>query len=102
MNLIDEKIMAVDYLIDKHSKNKKKALFKMFIYVVIEIICLNWYIVVSGVTGNFDWTVELLTTTGEGIFIQIITLAALIVGILFFVQFMIYIALILTAPEDSD
>lgn len=78
---------------------KKQALFKIFIYVMIEVMCFNLYVITSGLEGNFNWTIELLTTTAAGMTIQVIILVSSIVGFILIIQIIIYILLIFTGSD---
>jgi hypothetical protein len=68
----------------KLSVKQKNALFKVFLFGVIDFVCFTFYITISGLTGTFNWTVELLTTTPEGVIIQILNLIILVDGFLIF------------------
>ncbi|TFF84527.1 MAG: hypothetical protein EU552_00430 [Promethearchaeota archaeon] len=92
--------MATDFAFENYNKKKKNALFRIFIFSLIEITFINIYFIISAITGVFDWTVELLTTTGEGFIIQIIRLVATVIGIYIFIEIMVYVALILNAPDE--
>ena len=94
--------MAIEFSMNQHERKKKSTLFKIFIFSIIEYICLNIYIIISGLTGDFNWPIERLTTTGEGVLIQILTLIAMIGGFYLFIQIIIYVILILNTPDDSD
>ena len=82
-----------------HKSTKKQALFKIFIYVMIEVMCFNFYIITSGLEGNFNWTIEQMTTTAAGMTIQAINLVASIIAFVLIIQIIIYVLLIFT---DSD
>ena len=94
--------MSTEFSIDKHREKMKKASFKIFFFGVIEVILLNIYIIISSLTRYYNWTIERLTTTSEGIVIQLIGLIAIVSGIYIFIQVMAYIALFLTIPDDSN
>ena len=74
--------------------NKKRVRFRLFILAVIEITCANIYLVISGYTGSFDWTIERLTTTVEGFVIQVIQLISFIAGVIITVYVIMYLLLI--------
>lgn len=91
--------MTAAYFLEKFKTNKKKTLFRLFIFAVIEFMCINLHYIISGVTGDLEWTVERLTTTIEGIFIQIINLIGIITGFLIAVYI---IMLLLLLAKGSD
>ena len=74
--------------------NKKRVRFRLFILAIIEITCANIYLVLSGSTGSFDWTIERLTTTVEGFVIQVIQLIAFFAGIIIAIYVIMYLLLI--------
>ncbi len=78
----------------KLNKNEKDALFKLFIFSVIQIFCINIYIIVSALSGDFNWTVERVTSSLEGMVIQIINLITLINGIIIFLYILIFLILL--------
>ncbi len=78
----------------KLNKNEKDALFKLFIFSVIQIFCINIYIIVSALSGDFNWTVERMTSSLEGMVIQIINLITLINGIIIFLYILIFLILL--------
>ena len=78
---------------------KKQSLFKIFIYGMIEVICFNLYIIISGLEGNFNWTVERLTSSVAGMAIQTINLVASIVAFVLVIQLIIYALLIFTGSD---
>jgi len=78
----------------KLNKNEKDALFKLFIFSVIQIFCINIYIIVSALSGDFNWTVERMTSSLEGMLIQIINLITLINGIIIFLYILIFLILL--------
>lgn len=82
-----------------HKSTKKQSLFKLFIYLMIEVFCLNLYIIISGLEGNFNWTIEELTSTAAGMAIQTINLIAVIIGFALVIQFIIYVLLIFTESD---
>ena len=82
-----------------HKSTKKQSLFKVFIYGMIEVICFNLYIIISGLEGNINWTVERLTSTVAGTAIQTINLVASIIGFLLVIQLIIYVLLIFTGSD---
>ncbi|MFX1233088.1 MAG: hypothetical protein ACFFBY_00905 [Promethearchaeota archaeon] len=73
---------------------KESVRFRIFIFIIIEFLCLIYYYVISGITGNYSWTIIELTTTIEGFLIQIINLIAIIIGLILAVHIMMYIAIL--------
>ncbi|MFW9774039.1 MAG: hypothetical protein ACFFEO_17940, partial [Candidatus Thorarchaeota archaeon] len=67
---------------------KESVRFRIFIFIIIEFLCLIYYYVISGITGNYSWTIIELTTTIEGFLIQIINLIAIIIGLILAVHIM--------------
>jgi len=82
-----------------YKSTKKQSLLKVFIYLMIEVICLNFYFIVSGLEGNFNWTIERMTSTLAGMVIQTIILVASIIGFVLVIQFIIYVLLIFTSSD---
>lgn len=81
----------------KLSEKQKDTLFKIFIFGIIEFICINLYLTISGFAGHLLWSVEQLTTTPEGMAIQILNLIILVDGIVLFVYLTIFVILFLTS-----
>ena len=81
----------------KLSKRQKETIFKIFIFGIIEFICINFYLIISGVAGHLLWSVEQLTTTPEGMAIQILNLIILVDGIVLFVYLVVFVILFLTS-----
>ncbi|NVM16563.1 MAG: hypothetical protein HWN80_02525 [Candidatus Lokiarchaeota archaeon] len=81
----------------KLSIKQKDTLFKLFIFGIIEFICVNVYLTISGLAGHLLWSVEQLTTTPEGMAIQILNLIILVDGIVLFVYLLIFVILFLTS-----
>ncbi|MHA1106293.1 MAG: hypothetical protein ACTSPN_11355 [Promethearchaeota archaeon] len=82
-----------------HKSTKKESLYKVFIFLLIEVICLNLYIIISGLEGNFNWTIERLTSTAAGMAIQTLFLIATIIGFVVVIQFIIYILLVFMGAD---
>ncbi len=82
-----------------HKSTKKQSLFKIFIYGMIEIICLNLYFIISGLEGSFTWTIERLNSTAAGMLIQTINLIAIIIGFVLLIQFIMYLLLVFTGSD---
>jgi TRAP-type C4-dicarboxylate transport system permease small subunit len=68
----------------KLDEKKKTNLFLLVIFTVIQISCYNLYFIISAITGDFNWTIERLTTTTVGILVQIIDLILTVNGVLLF------------------
>ena len=79
----------------KLNKNEKDTLFQLFIFSVIQIFCINIYIIISALSGDFNWTVERMTSSLGGMVIQIINLITLINGIIILLYILIFLILIL-------
>ena len=75
--------------------NKKEldTLFKIFIFSIIQMICMNIHFIISALSGDFNWTIERLMSSFAGSVIQIIDLVSLVNGIIIFLY--IFILLIL-------
>lgn len=93
--------MTSEFAKESHKNKRRQALFKVFIFAVVEFTCVNLYYLISGLTGDFDWTIERLTTTTEGVVIQILALVGTIFGILIFLYLLVYIGLLITGPSSS-
>jgi hypothetical protein len=78
------------------SEKQKNLLFKVFVFAIIEVLCFITYITISGLTGNFEWTVEQLTSTPLGQFLQILNLVVVVDGILIFLYFLAFIITLIT------
>ena len=68
----------------KLDEKKRTNLFLLAIFAVIQISLYNLYFIISAITGDFNWTIERLTTTTVGFLIQIIDLILTINGLLVF------------------
>lgn len=78
------------------SERQKDTLFKVFLFGMIEVICLSVYVTISGLAGHLYWTIEQLTTTPDGMVIQIINLIILVDGIVIFLYLVIFLIMFLT------
>ena len=78
------------------SDKQKDTLFKVFIFGIIEFICFIIFITISGLSGNFTWTVEQLTSTPLGMFLQILNLIIVIDGIVMFLYILAFVVMIIT------
>lgn len=75
---------------------QKDLLFKAFLFCIIEVICFSIFITVSGIYGNFEWTIEQLTSSPVGMFIQIINLVIVVDGILIFLYLLAFAVTLFT------
>ena len=66
---------------------------------MVEFFCFSLYFIVSGLEGNFNWTVEQLTSTAAGMAIQTIMLIATIFGFIVAIQIIVYILLNVTHSD---
>lgn len=78
----------------KLNEKQKDTLFKLFIFLVIQLCCINIHLIISTLTGDFNWTVERLTSSLAGMVIQIIDLVALVTGIIIFLYIIILLILL--------
>ena len=79
----------------KLNENQKSTLFKVFLIGAFQLLCINLYLIISAISGDFNWTVERLTASLAGTFIQILDLVMLINGVILFLYFVIFLALLL-------
>jgi len=79
----------------KLDEKEKDSLFKIFIFSVIQLFCFNIHTIISALTGDFNWTVERLTSSFEGNIIQIIELILMINGIIIFLYVVVFLILLL-------
>jgi len=77
----------------KLNEKEKNALFKIFIFSVIHIFCLNIHYTISALSGDFNWTVERLTSSFGGMVIQILDIILLINGVIIFLYIVIFLIL---------
>jgi len=80
----------------KLSKKQKDTFFTLFLFCMIEFICVIVYVTISGLAGHLSWTVEQLTTTPEGMVIQILNLIIIVDGIMIFLYIVIFLIMFLT------
>ena len=73
----------------------RSALFKLFLLIIVELMCFNFFLIISAITGSFEWPLERLTSSVAGTLIQIINLVALISGMIIFVYVIIVIIYLL-------
>jgi len=79
----------------KLKENEIDTLFKLFLFTVVELFCISIYIIISALSGDFNWTVERMTSSLGGMAIQIINLITLINGIIIFLYILIFLILLL-------
>jgi hypothetical protein len=79
----------------KLNEKEKDTLFKIFIIGAIQILCINLYLITSAMSGDFNWTVERLTSSLAGTFIQILDLILLINGVVLFLYIVAFLLLLL-------
>jgi len=78
------------------SDKQKDLLFKVFLFGIIEAICFFVYITISGLSGNFNWTVEQLTSTPVGMILQIVNLIIVVDGIVMFLYLLAFVITLIT------
>ena len=78
------------------SDKQKDTLFKVFIFGIIGFICFIIFITISGLSGNFTWTVEQLTSTPLGMFLQILNLIIVVDGIIMFLYILAFVVMLIT------
>ena len=79
----------------KLNKKQKDTLIKMLIFGEIQLMIIILYLFISAISGNFNWTVEKLTSSLAGTFIQILDLVLLINGVIIFTYFVVFLILLL-------
>ncbi|MFX0049644.1 MAG: hypothetical protein ACFE8G_16035 [Candidatus Hermodarchaeota archaeon] len=79
----------------KLDEKKKDTLFKVFIFGMIEVICFIVFLIISGLAGHLFWSIEQLTSTPDGIIIQIVNLIMVVDGIVMFVYLIIFIIMLM-------
>ena len=77
----------------KLKENEIDTLFKLFLFTVVELFCISVYIIISALSGDFNWTVERLTSSFGGMVIQILQLVVLINGVIIFMYIVIFLIL---------
>ena len=76
------------------NEKEKDALFKLFLFTVVELFCISIYIIISALSGDFNWTIERLTSSFGGQVIQILQLIVLINGVIIFMYVVIFLILL--------
>jgi len=79
----------------KLDEKQKDSLFKSFIFAVIQILLFNLYLIISAISGDFNWTVERLTSSLAGFFIQILDLLLFINGVIIFLYSTVFLILLI-------
>ena len=79
----------------KLDEKQKDSLFKIFIFAVIQILLFNLYLIISAISGDFNWTVERLTSSSVGFFIQILDLLLFINGVIIFLYSTVFLILLI-------
>ena len=79
----------------KLNEKEKDTLFKLFIFSAIQIFCYIIYIIISAISGDFNWTIERLTSSFEGMVISILKLILLINGVIIFLYIVIFLIFLL-------
>jgi len=78
----------------KLKENEIDTLFKLFLFTVVELFCISIYIIISALSGDFNWTVERLTSSFGGMVIQFLQLIILINGVIIFMYIAIFLILL--------
>lgn len=78
----------------KLKEKEKDTLFKLFLFTVVELFCISIYIIISALSGDFNWTVERLTSSFGGMVIQFLQLIILINGVIIFMYIVIFLILL--------
>lgn len=78
------------------SDKQKNLLFKAFLFGMVEVVCFFFFITISGLTGNFEWTVEQLTTTPLGMVMQVLNLVIVVDGIILFLYLLAFVITLIT------
>ena len=78
----------------KLNEKQKDTFFRIFIIGSIQLLCFTFYLIISTLSGDFNWTVERLTSSLAGVFIQILDLILLINGVILFLYVVIFLILL--------
>ena len=76
------------------NENEEDTLFKLFLFSIIQTYWFNIHIIISTLSGDFNWTIERLMSSLAGKVIQIIDLVAMINGIIIFLYIVIFLILL--------
>jgi len=85
--------------LEKHKTTKKKTLFNIFILTMIEVICGNIYLILCAISGIYNWTPELFTSTISGMIVQIVMLISIIIAFILIVEVIIFFLLLITRQK---
>ena len=78
----------------KLNEQQKDASFKIFIFAVLQLLFFNLQLIISVISGDFNWTIERLTSSLAGIFFQILGLALVLNGVALFIYIVIFLILL--------
>lgn len=78
----------------KLTEKQKEPLYKIFLFTVIQLLLLTIHLIISAISGDFNWTVERLTSSLYGGFIQLLDLVILINGVIIFLYVVIFLFLL--------
>ena len=81
----------------KLDEKQKDAFYKILIFGEIQLLSFVLYLIISAISGDFNWTVERLTSSLAGTFVQILKLVLLINGGVIFLYVVILLILLLKA-----
>ncbi|MHA1349524.1 MAG: hypothetical protein ACTSPZ_01650 [Promethearchaeota archaeon] len=79
----------------KLNEKQNDTFFRIFIIGAIQLLCYTFYLIISTLSGDFNWTVERLTSSLAGVFIQILDLILLINGVILFLYIVVFLLLLL-------
>ena len=78
----------------KFNEKEKGVLYNILIFGEIQLLSFVLYLIISAISGDFNWTVERLTSSLAGTFIQILNLVFIINAIILFVYIVIFLILL--------
>ena len=78
----------------KFNEKEKGVLYNILIFGEIQLLSFVLYLIISAISGDFNWTVERLTSSLTGTFIQILKLVLLINGGVIFFYVVIFLILL--------
>lgn len=78
----------------KFNEKEKGVLYNILIFGEIQLLSFVLYLIISAISGDFNWTVERLTSSLAGTFIQILKLVLLINGGVIFIYVVIFLILL--------
>ena len=78
----------------KFNEKVKGVLYNILIFGEIQLLSFVLYLIISAISGDFNWTVERLTSSLVGTFIQILKLVLLINGGVIFFYVVIFLILL--------